>query len=925
MRKQLLISQCNWHWGLVLFVALSANTSIMAQNAKYAVVPGFERFHANDNAKPVEGGQLLLGELNCLSCHSDGDLLKSLVLPKQAPVLDQVGSRVRASYLKNFLNDPHGTKPGTAMPNVLAGLTDAEKKEAVEALTHLLASTGTVNDTKVDWGAVNRGKTLYAQTGCVACHGTRNNEGISEVSLATSIPLTKLEDKYSIPSLTSFLVNPHASRPSGRMPNLLNAKEAQDVANYLLQKLPAPPPNLAYSYYEGSFGNLPDFSKLKPRDQGKINGFSIAVARRRNDYAIKYEGYLPIDRPGNYKFFLRSDDGSQLFIDDKLVVDNDGEHAPQMKNGQIELSKGVHKLVVTFFQKGGGDELRVEMQGPRMRKQVVDSQVRINKSAVEPKSTKKDDDTFVLNEELAQKGSMYFAKLNCASCHQLNYKGKTIQPMANAPALAKLGTSGGCLSEKTKAGVPQFQLTGAQRNALAKAIGACAKPLPKPTTEKQIVTTMTTFNCYACHERNKIGGPEEGLSKFFTTAQPEMGEEGRIPPALTNVGAKIATEYMKKILANGANDRPYMHTRMPKFGLENTGHLVTAYEAVDSIPAVPPIKFAIDQIKVKAIGRHIVGGKALGCIKCHTFKGQQAEGVQGIDMTLMHERLKRDWFAQYLLDPSSFRPGTRMPTAWPKGQSPFQDILDGDSKKQIEAIWVYLSDGKGAALPIGANPNFIELFPDGEAVLYRNFIQGAGSRAIGVGYPESLNLAFDANNMRLALIWQGAFMDASRHWTNRGQGYQPPLGDNVMSFPDQVAFAELAKLDQPWPDNSAKDLGFSFGGYSLTNDRRPTFYYTFNGVEIADFPNAVPGEKRPMLKRTFTLKAKQPLKSFYFRAATGSTIEKKADGWYQVGNLKIRLESAAEPVIRQVGNQKELLVPIRFKNNQANFVMTTVW
>ena len=61
----------------------------------------------------------------------------------------------------------------------------------------------------------------------------------------------------------------------------------------------------------------------------------------------------------------------------------------------------------------------------------------------------------------------------------------------------------------------------------------------------------------------------------------------------------------------------------------------------------------------------------------------------------------------------------------------------------------------------------IELVATNEAIIYRNFIEGAGTRAIGVGYPEKANLAFDANELRLARIWQGSFIDASRHRTGR--------------------------------------------------------------------------------------------------------------------------------------------------------------
>ena len=73
--------------------------------------------------------------------------------------------------------------------------------------------------------------------------------------------------------------------------------------------------------------------------------------------------------------------------------------------------------------------------------------------------------------------------------------------------------------------------------------------------------------------------------------------------------------------------------------------------------------------------------------------------------------------------------------------------------------------------------------------VYRNFIKGAGARAIGVGYPEQVNIAFDAELCRLALVWQENFIDASRHWTGRGQGFEAPLGENILALPDSIVFS----------------------------------------------------------------------------------------------------------------------------------------
>src|SRR5205085_5023930 len=135
---------------------------------------------------------------------------------------------------------------------------------------------------------------------------------------------------------------------------------------------------------------------------------------------------------------------------------------------------------------------------------------------------------------------------------------------------------------------------------------------------------------------------------------------------------------------------------------------------------------------------------------------------------------------------------------FPDGQTTLPKVLDGMVDAQIDAIWRYLSDGDKAIFPVGLVTGKIELVAFDEPIVYRNFIQGAGTRAIGVGYPEKLNLAFDANDLRLAMVWKGGFIDAARHWTDRGAGFEGPLGDDVLSLPAGASFAVLPKPDAAW-------------------------------------------------------------------------------------------------------------------------------
>lgn len=67
-------------------------------------------------------------------------------------------------------------------------------------------------------------------------------------------------------------------------------------------------------------------------------------------FAIRYTGSFHVMEGGKYRFKLRSDDGSRLYIDNRLVVDNDGAHPARTKNGRVHLSEGNHTIRVEYFQ-----------------------------------------------------------------------------------------------------------------------------------------------------------------------------------------------------------------------------------------------------------------------------------------------------------------------------------------------------------------------------------------------------------------------------------------------------------------------------------------------------------------------------------------------------------------------------------------------
>jgi len=905
-------------------VPLNAQSPI---NPDHAVVLGYDRFFAKAKDEGVRGGQLLLAELNCIACHKTDVGLDSWLIKKQAPVLDGVGSRVRSSYLQAFLKDPQATKPGTTMPNLLASLPEQERDAGLDALVHFLASTGNITNTRPATKSIVKGKKLYHQIGCAACHGPRDSQLKDE---ATVMPLGELAKKYFIPGLTGFLQEPHKTRPSGRMPSLnLKKEEAQDIANYLLANLAVTKggANMNYSYYELETepANLPDFTKIKPTLTGKSVGFDLGLAARSDNVAMKFDGFLRTDQEGKYTFHVTSDDGSKLWINGQLVVDNDGIHGPTTKSGTLRLPKGLTPITVGVFNAGSGYELEITMEGPGLAPQPLSSFVSLGAEIAQQKAAPPSA-SFTVDLAKATKGRELFAGLGCASCHSLKDSKGTIASPAKAPDLSKLKIAGGCLASDTtgKSPTPRYALNASQRAALTAALKDLANGNKAPTAKESIAHAFTTFNCYACHQRDGMGGVEPGVNEFFQTTQKEMGDEGRLPPHLNGVGGKLKADYLKKVLAQGAQDRPYMLTRMPKFGETNLGHLQAALEVADPVPAAPMPTFKVDDKKIKSEGRFMVGNKAFGCIKCHNFREHVSGGVQGMNMTIMANRLRREWFTQYLLDPNKYRPGTRMPAVWPLGQSQLPKVLDGDTAQQVEAVWRYLADGPKAAPPYGVGKEPIPIVALDTALMYRNFIEGAGPRAIGVGYPEKINLAFDANDLRYAMLWHKEFIDASRHWIDRGSGFQPPMGEGIFHLPAGPSIALLPGKEDPWPTKALKAKGYKFGGYRFDNKLRPTFLYNLDSAHVEDFMLPVPGKDGDHFQRTLTITAEQVPDNLWFRAASAADIKDLGNGWYAVGNdLKVRLETPTPPVLRTSVGKTELLLPIRAK--QTKIVQELVW
>lgn len=93
----------------------------------------------------------------------------------------------------------------------------------------------------------------------------------------------------------------------------------------------------------------------------------------REPFSILWRGKLAVPTNGVYTIGTRSDDGSFVFIDGQLVVDNGGSHGAEDRSGQVTLAQGFHDIEVRYNELGGSREMQLWWQPPGQGRAIVDS------------------------------------------------------------------------------------------------------------------------------------------------------------------------------------------------------------------------------------------------------------------------------------------------------------------------------------------------------------------------------------------------------------------------------------------------------------------------------------------------------------------------------------------------------------------------
>ena len=121
---------------------------------------------------------------------------------------------------------------------------------------------------------------------------------------------------------------------------------------------------LKYIYKEVGCAKTSDLDNKPATNSGIISTINIDSIKDSRAFGYHYIGFINAPVDGRYIFYLESNDGSTLFINDELIIDNDGDHVLQTLYTEVALKKGFHSIKVNYFQMGGGKKLIVKWKNP---------------------------------------------------------------------------------------------------------------------------------------------------------------------------------------------------------------------------------------------------------------------------------------------------------------------------------------------------------------------------------------------------------------------------------------------------------------------------------------------------------------------------------------------------------------------------------
>lgn len=606
---------------------------------------GCLKCHIDDTWMPdapnLEYGLDLIENLGCFGCHQ---LDRFDNARRPGPSLEHVALKTTPEWAYNWVMDPKSFRPNTPMPkffnianNSDAYWTERNRVEADAIVAYIFASSTDIELDSAPSGDAGNGAELLNSVGCLGCHivDEPGSESYPEDQLRFTgyrqqgPNLWGVGSKVNADWLYNWVRDPRHYWEETRMPSLrLTDSEAADIAAYL------------------------DSLTLPEWDSPTVPAIDASL---RSEVALEYLQNTRTTVDAQAELDAMSEEETRQYLGNQLI----GRYGCY----SCHLIEG--------FQTRGRIGTSLSDWGSKAVAQID------------------------------------FGYLDIEHTRDAFLRAKLTSPRSVDDGKIKL--------PQEKARMPNFGLTSEEIQAISVAIlgytDEVIPPAKRPAATPRKIAAEAgrqladDYNCRACHVLEGRGGvirePIIARRVELGLSQTEAAAGAFAPPNLNTEGAKTQPDWLYRFLSEPFTVRPWLNVRMPTFGFNDTelNALTHYFSAIDDAPYPFDERFTVAHEypqELVAAGREL--STRLQCFRCHVQDGVPPSGLTpdqwAPDLALAAGRLRYEWVQLWIANPTAIFPGTRMPQYWQDLDAPgppqLQDILDGDSRRQVEALAAYI-------------------------------------------------------------------------------------------------------------------------------------------------------------------------------------------------------------------------------------------
>jgi len=589
-------------------------------------------------ADKLSYGLALIEQAGCYSCHQIDSFERSL---QRGPSLRHVADKITPEFAFQWIKDPAAFRAQTWMPSYFGQSNNSDPESAARSdqevramVSYLFANSSAYPMVSIPVaGDAARGEELVASVGCMACHQSPEETAGSDTRTAASIQDLRrqfgpnfqgLGSKTSSQWVYNWLKNPSSYHPGTRMPSLrLTDQEAADITAYLMGST------------DSAFANRP------------VPGVDEAII-------------------------------------DQIALDFLSNTAP-MITAREQLT-------------GMSRSEKLEYTGERLIGQYGCYACHD-----------------IAGFEGAQPIGTELTDIGRKALHQFDYGFIDIEHSRTSWWTAKLTDprifdTHRDLTAMLKSRMPNFRFTDEQVEAVVTALAGFVETDPDntlivPRTPRNLRIEqgqhlVRQMNCQGCHVIEGDGGAvvervADWLQRFEGRDAADAGALAASfsPPNLLGEGRKVQTDWLFAFFHEPSPIRPWLSMRMPSYGMsaEERNGLIAYFTALDEAdyPFAEAVEPDLTQEELDA-ALTMFSPQYFNCTTCHIQGDQFPPGTPdrwAPNFALAAERLRPEWIIDWLADPQSLMPGTRMPAFYPLGAP---GILNDDTGHQLEVLRDYL-------------------------------------------------------------------------------------------------------------------------------------------------------------------------------------------------------------------------------------------